>query len=93
MRISGVIHVPRPSGCRKLPLAVSPIHAPGSPFGRSHAVSIPFADPEASQSLFQQPYAFTLGRFTAHSVAPVMTAPAEVRRKRRTEHPIYCVRR
>ena len=46
MPMSGVMQVPRPSSRRPLALVVSPTRAGGSPFGRSHAVSIAFADPE-----------------------------------------------
>jgi DNA-binding CsgD family transcriptional regulator len=46
MPMSGVMQVSRPSAQRPLALVVSPTRATGSPFGRSHAVSIAFADPE-----------------------------------------------
>ena len=43
---SGVMQVPRPSCRRPLALVVSPTRNAASPFGRSHAVTIAFADPE-----------------------------------------------
>ena len=46
VRMSGVMQVWRPSGRRPLSLVVTPIRNAGSPFGRSHAVSVAFADPE-----------------------------------------------
>jgi DNA-binding CsgD family transcriptional regulator len=45
-RRSGVVQVVRPSGRRPLALAVSPTRGVVWPFGRSHAVTIAFADPE-----------------------------------------------
>ncbi|MBV8441002.1 MAG: helix-turn-helix transcriptional regulator [Hyphomicrobiales bacterium] len=45
-RKSGVIEVARPSCRRSLALVVSPTRNAASPFGRSHAVSVSFADPE-----------------------------------------------
>jgi DNA-binding CsgD family transcriptional regulator len=46
VRKSGVMQVARPSCRRPLALVVSPTHNAASPFGRSHAVTIAFADPE-----------------------------------------------
>ena len=46
IRKSGVMQVVRPSCRRPLPLVVSPTRNAVSPFGRSHAVTIAFADPE-----------------------------------------------
>ena len=63
MPMSGVMQVPRPSSRRPLALVVSPTRAGGSPFGRSHAVSIAFADPERapepSADLLARLYGFT----------------------------------
>ena len=63
MPMSGVMQVARPSSRRPLALVVSPTRAAGSPFGRSHAVSIAFADreraPESSADLLAQLYGFT----------------------------------
>ena len=44
--MSGVMRVSRPSQRRQLPLVVSPTRNAVSPFGRSHAVCVSFADPE-----------------------------------------------
>jgi hypothetical protein len=46
MRKGGVMQVARPSCRRPLALVVSPTRNAASPFGRSHAVMIAFADPE-----------------------------------------------
>ena len=46
IRKSGVMQVVRPSCRRPLPLVVSPTRNAVSPFGRSHAVTIAFADPQ-----------------------------------------------
>jgi DNA-binding CsgD family transcriptional regulator len=46
MPMSGVMQVARPSCRRPLALVVSPTRGAASPFGRSHAVTIAFADPE-----------------------------------------------
>ena len=63
MPMSGVMQVARPSSRRPLALVVSPTRAAGSPFGRSHAVSIAFADPErapeSSADLLARLYGFT----------------------------------
>jgi DNA-binding CsgD family transcriptional regulator len=45
-RSSGVMQVSRPSGRRPLALVVTPTRTSASRFGRSHAVSIAFTDPE-----------------------------------------------
>ena len=47
MPMSAVMQVARPSGRRPLALVLSPTSNAASPFGRSHAVSIAFADPLA----------------------------------------------
>jgi DNA-binding CsgD family transcriptional regulator len=63
MRKSGVMQVARPSGRRSLPLVVAPTRNAASPFGRSHAVTIAFADPErtpeADADLLARLYGFT----------------------------------
>ena len=46
MPMSGVMRVSRPSLRRPLPLVVAPTRNAASPFGRSHAVRVSFADPE-----------------------------------------------
>jgi DNA-binding CsgD family transcriptional regulator len=46
MPMSGVMRVSRPSLRRPLPLVVAPTRNAASPFGRSHAVCVSFADPE-----------------------------------------------
>jgi DNA-binding CsgD family transcriptional regulator len=63
MRKSGVMQVGRPSGRRMLALVVSPTRKAASPFGRSHAVCVSFADPErapeADADLLARLYGFT----------------------------------
>jgi DNA-binding CsgD family transcriptional regulator len=63
MRKSGVMQVARPSCRRPLALVVSPTRNVASPFGRSHAVTIAFADPErppeADADLLKRLYGFT----------------------------------
>jgi DNA-binding CsgD family transcriptional regulator len=60
---SGVMQVARPSCRRPLALVVSPTRNAASPFGRSHAVTIAFADPErapeADADLLARLYGFT----------------------------------
>jgi DNA-binding CsgD family transcriptional regulator/PAS domain-containing protein len=60
---SGVLQVSRPSGRRPLALAVTPTRNAASPFGRSHAVTIAFADPErppeADADFIARLYGFT----------------------------------
>jgi DNA-binding CsgD family transcriptional regulator len=60
---SGAMQVARPSCRRPLPLVVSPTRNAASPFGRSHAVTITFADPErapeADTDLLVRLYGFT----------------------------------
>ena len=60
MPMSGVMQVARPSSRRPLALVVSPTRAAGSPFGRSHAVSIAFADPRARAGIQRGPARATL---------------------------------
>ena len=61
--MSGVMQVARPSGRRPLALVISPTRNAASPFCRSHAVSIVFADPErapeADADLLARLYGFT----------------------------------
>jgi DNA-binding CsgD family transcriptional regulator len=63
LRQNGVMQVSRPSGRRPLAVVVSPTRNAASPFGRSHAVSIAFADPErapeADADLLARLYGFT----------------------------------
>jgi DNA-binding CsgD family transcriptional regulator len=63
MPMSGVMQVSRPSARRPLALVVSPTRNAPSPFGRSHAVSIAFADPERAPEpdadLIARLYGFT----------------------------------
>jgi DNA-binding CsgD family transcriptional regulator len=63
MPMSGVMQVSRRSGRRPFALVVSPTRAAISPFGRSHAVTIAFADPErapeADCDLLARLYGFT----------------------------------
>jgi DNA-binding CsgD family transcriptional regulator len=61
--MSGVMQVARPSGRRPLALVVSPTRAAASRFGRSHAVTIAFADleraPEADADMLARLYGLT----------------------------------
>jgi DNA-binding NarL/FixJ family response regulator len=63
MPMSGVMQVSRPSARRPLALVVSPTRNGASPLGRSHAVSIAFADPERAPEpdadLLARLYGFT----------------------------------
>jgi DNA-binding CsgD family transcriptional regulator len=63
MPMSGVMQVARLSSRRPLALVVSPSRNAASPFGRSHAVSIAFADPERAPEpdadLIARLYGFT----------------------------------
>ncbi len=63
MPMGGVMQVARPSSRRPLALVVSPTRNGASPFGRSHAVSIAFADPERAPEpdadLLARLYGFT----------------------------------
>jgi DNA-binding CsgD family transcriptional regulator/PAS domain-containing protein len=63
IRKSGVMQVARPSCRRPLALVVSPTRNTVSPSGRSHAVTIAFADPErapeADADLLARLYGFT----------------------------------
>ena len=62
MPMSGVMQVSRPSARRPLALVVSPTRNGASPLGRSHAVSIAFADPERAPEPdvnLLAPYGFT----------------------------------
>jgi DNA-binding CsgD family transcriptional regulator len=63
MPMSGVMQVSRPSARRPLALVVSPTRSGASPLGRSHAISIAFADPERAPEpdgdLIARLYGFT----------------------------------
>ena len=63
IRKSGVMTIDRPSCRRPLALVVSPTRNAASPFGRSHAVTIAFADPERAPEpdvdLLARLYGFT----------------------------------
>jgi DNA-binding CsgD family transcriptional regulator len=63
MPMSGVMQVARPSSRRPLALVASPSRNALSPFGRSHAVSIAFTDPERAAEpdadLIARLYGFT----------------------------------
>jgi DNA-binding CsgD family transcriptional regulator len=63
MPMSAVMQVARPSGRRPLALVLSPTSNAASPLGRSHPVSIAFADPErapaADADLLARLYGFT----------------------------------
>jgi DNA-binding NarL/FixJ family response regulator len=63
MPMSGVMQVARPSCRRPFALVVSPTRGSASPFCRSHAVSIAFADPERAPEpdpdLIARLYGFT----------------------------------
>jgi DNA-binding CsgD family transcriptional regulator len=63
IRKSSVMQIVRPSCRRPLALVVSPTRNAASPFGRSHAVTIAFADPErapeADVDLLARLYGFT----------------------------------
>lgn len=81
MPMSGVMQVSRPSGRRPLPLVVSPTRAAASPFGRSHAVSIAFADPErapeADADLLARLYGFTAREATVAAILLQGRSPQE----------------
>ena len=81
MPMSGVMRVGRPSLRRPLPLVVSPSRNAASPFGRSHAVCVSFADPErapeANPDLLARLYGFT-GREASVAASLVQgRSPAE----------------
>jgi hypothetical protein len=73
---SGVMQVSRPSCRRALALVISPTRNAASPFGRSHGVTIAFADPErapeADADLLARLYGYT-----------AMATPRARRRSRR----------
>ena len=78
---SGVMHITRPSCRRPLALVVSPTHNRASPFGRSHAVTIAFADPErapeADADLLARLYGFTAREATVAALLLEGRSPAE----------------
>ncbi len=80
-RTSGVMQVSRPSGRRPLALVISPTRAAASPFGRSHAVSIAFADPErvpeADADLLARLYGFTAREATVAALLVQGRSPSE----------------
>lgn len=81
MPMSGVMQVSRPSGRRPLGLVVSPTRNATSPFGRSHAVSIVFADPEraaeANAELLARLYGFTTREAAVAALLVRGRSPAE----------------
>ena len=81
IRKSGVMQVARPSCGRPVALVVSPTCNAGSPFGRSHAVSIAFADPErapeADANLFARLYGFTAREATVAALLLRGRSPTE----------------
>jgi len=78
---SGVMHITRPSCRRPLALVVSPTHNRASPFGRSHAVTIAFADPErapeADAELLARLYGFTAREAAVAALLLEGRSPAE----------------
>ncbi len=82
MPMSGVMQVSRPSGRRPLALVVSPTRAAASRFGRSHAVSIAFADPERAPEADAGPltrlYGFTGREATVVALLVHGRSPIEV---------------
>jgi DNA-binding CsgD family transcriptional regulator len=78
---SGVMQVARPSCRRPLPLVVSPTRNATSPFGRSHAVTITFADPErapeADTDLLVRLYGFTAREAAVAALLLQGRSPAE----------------
>jgi DNA-binding CsgD family transcriptional regulator len=81
VRKSGVMQVARPSCRRPIALVVSPTCNAGSPFGRSHAVSIAFADPErapeADADLLAPLYGFTAREATVAALLLRGRSPTE----------------
>ena len=81
MPMSGVMQVLRPSCRRPIALVVSPTCNAGSPFGRSHAVSIAFADPEhapeADADLLARLYGFTAREATVAALLLRGRSPTE----------------
>jgi DNA-binding CsgD family transcriptional regulator len=78
---SGAMQVARPSCRRPLPLVVSPTRNAASPFGRSHAVTITFADPErapeADTDLLVRLYGFTAREAAVAALLLRGRSPAE----------------
>ena len=79
---SGVMQIARPSCRRALALVVSPTHNRASPFGRSHAVTIAFADPErapeAEADLLARLYGFTMREAAVAALLVQGHSPSEV---------------
>jgi DNA-binding CsgD family transcriptional regulator len=79
---SAAMRVARPSCRRPLALVVSPTHNRDSPFGRSHAVTIAFADPErapeADADLLARLYRFTAREATIAALSLLGRSPREV---------------
>jgi len=79
---SAVMRVARPSCRRPLALVVSPTHNRASPFGRSHAVTIAFADPErapeAEADLLARLYGFTAREAAVAALLVQGHSPSEV---------------
>jgi DNA-binding CsgD family transcriptional regulator len=82
---SGAMQVARPSCRRPLPLVVSPTRNVASPFGRSHAVTITFADPErapeADTDLLVRLYGFTAREAAVAALLLQGRSPAEAAAK------------
>jgi DNA-binding CsgD family transcriptional regulator len=82
VRKSGVMQVARPSCRRPLLLVVSPIRNALSPFGRSHAVTIAFADPErapeADADLLARLYGLTAREAAVAALLLQGRSPSEV---------------
>jgi DNA-binding CsgD family transcriptional regulator len=81
MSRSGVLQVARPSCRRPLALVVSPTRRAASPFGRSHTVTIAFADPErapeADADLLARLYGFTAREASVASLLVQGRSPSE----------------
>jgi DNA-binding CsgD family transcriptional regulator len=78
----GVMQVARPSCRRPLALVVSPTRNAASPFGRGHAVTIAFADPErapeADADLLARLYGFTAREAAVSALLLQGRSPSEV---------------
>ncbi len=81
IRKSGVMQLGRPSCRRPLPLVVSPTRNAVSPFGRSHVVTIAFADPEraleADADLLARLYGFTAREASVAALLVQGCSPSE----------------
>ena len=82
IRKSGVMQIVRPSCRRPLPLVISPTRNAASPFGRSHAVTIAFADPErapeAEADRLARLYGFTVREAAVAALLVQGHSPSEV---------------